>query len=205
MHDMRSIFERINAAYEQHADDYHRQRLRHAWSKGASKEELDAAEHAIGLRFPEEMREFYMIANGGHEWILEQGVMIPISEIVERWRGLSSVLDAGPMEATDLLPGEPIRKVWWSRKWVLLMECDGACIDFDPPPGGIVGQIIYRCHEIGPVCVIANSFREWLEEYANDFEAGRIVIGPRTGPAHIECPKWDCRPREDLGLLPHPR
>lgn len=149
------------------------------WASGATEEEIDSAERTLGVRFPKEMRDTYLFSKWHTKEYLVEGCLMALSEIVERWNGLNSVLDVGPMpQRGDDITKDPIQPVWWNPKWVQFIDasCDGACIDFDPLPGGTVGQIIFRDHEIGPTHVIAPSFREWLEGYADALERGEYFL-----------------------------
>jgi cell wall assembly regulator SMI1 len=150
------------------------------WGHGATEEQIAGAEEVLGVRFPEEMRATYRFCNGHNlRWFLEEGSLMSLKQIVGQWEMLNEVLDEGPMDLSpEDTPKDPIRPIWWNRGWVQFVDNsgNGACIDYDPLPGGVVGQVIYRDHEKGPVRVLARSFREWLEQFADDLDRGAFAV-----------------------------
>ena len=54
-------------------------------------------------------------------------------------------------------------------------------IDIDPAPGGTAGQIIQMWHDDAAREKIANSLREFLQNYVQDLEAGRYVLDADYG------------------------
>jgi len=50
------------------------------------------------------------------------------------------------------------------------------CLDFDPAPGGAVGQMIVFWHVHSERKVLAPNFRTWLADFATDLEQGKYVV-----------------------------
>jgi cell wall assembly regulator SMI1 len=158
---------------------------------GASEDELNKAESRFGVRFPDDVRESYLLHNGaGRDGaFFENYSLMSLDEILEQWRIIDDALEAielGEMDDLDVCakPTGPIKKVWWNRRWIpILADATGGSlsVDLDPAPGGKVGQVIEFVHGYGPMWVLAGSFREWLSKYAGDLEAGKYLFDPDSG------------------------
>jgi molybdopterin molybdotransferase len=154
---------------------------------GAAPDVLDRVEAAQGFRFPAAVRESYLLHDGSNGlWICEQGFLMPLVApesghligfgVLDLWRGMAQVGEA--MAAERSTPTGPIRSHWWNSRWVPLTEneCgDMICLDFDPAPGGVPGQVIEWWHEQGAMRVLAPGFEEWLAGLINEQTASGDV------------------------------
>jgi cell wall assembly regulator SMI1 len=64
----------------------------------------------------------------------------------------------------------------WNSRWIPFASDESGnflCVDYDPAKGGDIGQVILWASDPPYVEVIAPSFRAWLEQFANDLEAGK--------------------------------
>ncbi len=64
----------------------------------------------------------------------------------------------------------------WNEKWIPFASDESGnflCVDYDPAEGGDIGQVILWASDPPYVEVIAPSYRAWLEQFANDLEAGK--------------------------------
>ena len=167
----------------------------------ASEEQLAACESALGVELPKAFRHLYLLHDGEEEaggaCVLDnQHRLMPLEEIVEQaqtrrdfaeatekksfadWRadiedGLLAV--SGPVKALDYSPG-----------WIQFTETPFSfslsgkdycrCIDLDPAPGGVVGQIIEIDETDLVYSIIADSFEEYLARYAVELIAGRYAV-----------------------------
>jgi cell wall assembly regulator SMI1 len=83
--------------------------------------------------------------------------------------------------------GEPevgIRPDWWNARWIPLTYSgsgDHHCLDLDPASEGCGGQIILLWHDMPEPPLVAPGFREWLEQFADDLEAGLYVHSEESG------------------------
>ncbi|MEA5478111.1 SMI1/KNR4 family protein [Pseudanabaena galeata UHCC 0370] len=91
------------------------------------------------------------------------------------WKGL---LDSGTFQNEDgqdqgCEPDLGVFNVWWSSKWIPLTY-DGCgnhdCLDLAPAEGGNIGQIISMWHDDPERKILAPSFRDWLQNYAEELE-----------------------------------
>jgi cell wall assembly regulator SMI1 len=185
---MEAIWRRIEAWFRLNAP--------HALAEfqpGASADTIARAESAIGLRFPEAMRESYRIHNGsGLLRMFPEGRLMeldyPGDDIVYHWNEWREMLEEGSLPEVVIDPEGPIKLVRWNVKWVPLTDIGQGnhyCVDLDPAPSGRVGQIIWYHHEVGAVRVVAADFAQWLDRYAMGLETGLYSFGPElemSGP-----------------------
>jgi len=81
-------------------------------------------------------------------------------------------------------PKGPIKPLLWHYHWLPVTDAGNGnffCVDLDPAPGGVVGQIFWYERVEGPIQVVANGFVEWLERTALDLESGRVAHHPTDG------------------------
>jgi len=157
-------------------------------SPGASESEITLVEQVLGVRLPEDFRQFLRIHNGqntqsiglfGNYWFLS-------TENVEaEWKIWKDLLDAGEFQGLDPKPIGPIRPdQWWRSTWIPISN-DGSgnhhCLDLDPAPGGNRGQVITMWHDQGERKLIAKSFREWVENIVENLENGTFRIKEQNG------------------------
>lgn len=160
-------------------------RTREFLNAAASKAAMAEAEQAIGLKFPTDVKDSYSLHDGSRDEysILPWGYyLLSISEIVASWRSWQSHVSSGMWEGWKSDPKGPIRPVHWNLRWLPISANGGGdhqCIDLDPAPRGTAGQVICFSHEVGPTQVLAVGFKEWLNKYAEDLEAGHYRYHPQ--------------------------
>jgi cell wall assembly regulator SMI1 len=154
---------------------------------GASEEAIRAAERAMGVTLPDDVKAAYRIHDGqggadgrlsmppgflyGYEWHT-------LEELVLRWTTLSRSVEyaipTGWWPTTDGI----VRAEWHHPAWIPLAGSphgDHDCADLAPDDHGEVGQIIdWRRHKSERL-IQARSFTRWLERFADELEAGRWV------------------------------
>jgi cell wall assembly regulator SMI1 len=150
---------------------------------GATPAAIAAAERRLGFALPEGVRESYAVHDGsGGADVMPHNVYglvdVPLLSLEEAIRDRQMWLDFLDRGAfREPRPRGPIRPEWWNRWWVPVTWDGGGdhlCIDLDPAPGGLAGQVIYFSHEEGPLEVVASSWRAFLAGYAADLETGRL-------------------------------
>lgn len=151
---------------------------------GASLQEIQRAEEILGVTLPPDVRESYAVHNGqaldentagyglvaGHE-------LLRLAYVTAAWRGYKAQYDEGSF---DVIPEpEPgLKDDFWNPKWIPITTMgttEHHCVDLDPGPGGSVGQIILWNRD-GHRIVVARSFREWMEQFAQDLEEGHYTV-----------------------------
>ncbi|BDI33991.1 glucan synthase [Capsulimonas corticalis] len=181
-------WERIEAWLGQNAPD-----ILAGLASGATDAEIDAAEKVLGVEFPDDIRESYKRHNGqirDKNYIAIGGPLydyhdlLPLNGIAMDWRVWNNLLVAGTFDDIDSDPSPGIKTDWWNAKWIPLTSNgsgDHYCMDLDPAPGGIVGQIITMWHDAPEREVVARSFGEWIAQLAQDLEDGRQVYSEEYG------------------------
>lgn len=153
---------------------------------GLPEATIRAAETAMGLELPEDVRESYLIHDGSRRGsfliLFERGYLLSLTAneesepVVEAWKAMCEIA-AEYGDVAGEITG-PIRNTFWSPRWVPLTcdwESHAVCIDLDPAPGGRVGQVIMRRRE-ADAWVLAPSWGDWLSRYAAALEAGEYRL-----------------------------
>lgn len=156
---------------------------------GATHEAIQEAEARLGVALPPDVCESYSIHNGSGEFGLlpseyYAAVSVPLEplhsldEIVREWQMWQEWSQKYSSDESVSSEG-PIKFIRHNPRW-LPVSWDGGggnlCIDLDPGPQGVMGQVIYLDH-LDPVCVAAVSWRTFLESFAERLESGRLRFG----------------------------
>jgi cell wall assembly regulator SMI1 len=148
---------------------------------GASEGQLRAAEAAMAVSLPEDVKACYRIHDGrglyfdGCHWV-------SLEETVAEWRFFKDMLDFDAFQSfRKSQPLGPIRPDWWHPAWVPLTT-DGSgdlhCLDLAPAEGGQVGQVILLTREDDSRVVVADSFTAWLSRFTEELEQGLYAYSP---------------------------
>ncbi len=159
---------------------------------GASEADFAELEQTLGYALPEEFKELYRVANGetdidgvfaGEEWL-------SIERIIDEYNIWQELYQNGTFQEDDGTPYgcEPEAGIkpdfWWNPKWIPL-TADGSgnskMIDLDPSEQGTAGQIIQMWHDDATREKVADSLREFLQNYVRDLEAGLYVLDAEYG------------------------
>ena len=154
---MRSVWHRIESWLAGNAIE-----VLNSLFPGATDQEIQQAEALLGISFPEDLKDSYRIHNGQREntfSLIYGGELLSLENILGDYQLWQEVSDG----------------VNWNQYWIPLTRDVGGnhcCLDLDPTRGSEVGRIIFINHEIIPEieAVLADSFRSWLEEFANELE-----------------------------------
>ncbi|MEE6259547.1 SMI1/KNR4 family protein [Plantactinospora sonchi] len=179
---------------------------------GYSEEEILAAESALGLRLPEDLRALYRTVRDDSKWndLLGGQSLLPLDEVVaEHLDGVpgsygwdDDLFTVNPV-VFESYPAGRVRRISRSDWWVTIAtDCSGNwwAVDLDPAPQGTPGQVIeYGRDLVGPVGYRAESVSALLR-HAVDALAGGTDHGPRrpvTGqPATVPPDTAGKKPRD---------
>ena len=149
---------------------------------GVLKPTILTAEAAMGLQLPADVRESYRTHDGCNKRdyliLFHGGFLLPLEDVVATCAELREIGQFNSTMGLHGTPVGPIRADYWNPRWVPLTcdwQSDTVAIDLDPAEGGSVGQVILHSRE-GETCVLASSWREWLNGYANALEAGEYRL-----------------------------
>jgi cell wall assembly regulator SMI1 len=154
-----------------------------ALATGATPEAIQTAETSLGVALPPDVRESYVVHNGSGEIDILPSelyglIAVPLhslDEMVREWQMWQEWgRDGNSHPHTS--PEGPVKADRYNPRWLPLTWDGGAvnlCIDLDPAPGGVPGQLIYLDH-LDPQRVAADGWRVFLERYAEGLESGRL-------------------------------
>lgn len=162
----------------------------------ATDEAISSVESQIQMMLPQAVKESFKIHNGEeHNYlpgVLADGFwLMPLEHACETWKQLKDLAaeifgtEDNPTQWRSQVEGGiifikgAVKPLIGSPKWFPIADMNGNIIrflDFDPPDGGTVGQVIEIDAEACQFQVIAASFLEYLEQYAADLEAGLYAI-----------------------------
>ncbi len=136
----------------------------------ADEAEIAAAEQAMGVHFPEELKQLYSIHNG--ESHSSPGLFfglqfLTLQEMVREWKIWSDLhAEYGDMGDHYSIPSDWIKEQYINHKWIPFCHDGGGNhlgIDLDPGPKGIVGQVINFGRDEETKFVIARNIGEFIQ------------------------------------------
>ena len=174
-----SQIEKVNAAWVRIEKWYATNLPDFKFPAGAAPADIIALETHMGLTFPEELKASLTRHDGVEPWTKWQLLSIEgIKLIWDRWTDL---IDKGLFDNNHeniYGPNDFIQKCWWNKSWIPI-DADSSgnsfMIDLSPGPKGIIGQILYHSHEIGPQGPKNPDYAAYLEEAADGLEAGDFI------------------------------
>jgi internalin A len=158
----------------------------------ASEAQIHAAEQAMDVVFPEDLKFIYRKHNGidstadfaGYVFF-RRGRWCALEEMVSHWQMMAKVRDEEYARCPDLYhkPDESWQSMMAQplphhKKWVPFALSGGHSffsIDLAPAPAGVPNQIIREGCSSYPI-VIAPSLKDWIEFFCDSFESGALVI-----------------------------
>lgn len=180
---MQEIWRRIDAWLSAHTSELLEQSSgsQDVMNPGVTNAEIAEAEKFLGVTFPEDVRACYRIHNGQGQHapgLFPGGEFLSLKRICDEWGVWKDLLDGGDFKDVQGEPNGPVRDDWWNPAWIPITY-DGAgnhyCLDLAPAEGGNAGHILEFWHDDASRTVVATSLTAWLEEFADDLEAGEYV------------------------------
>ena len=157
--------------------DAHAPALARTLAPPASEREIREAEKQVGKPFPAAFRHSLKIHNGEESMlgIFDGAQLLPLGKVL---RSLRSFRDQPEeLRAEPSHPIGPVKPMWISPSWVpITSSADGryGVLDFDPAPGGMVGQVVHIDVDSPDREVVAPGFDVFLENLASALERGRV-------------------------------
>ncbi len=153
-----------------------------AFNPGAKESAIAAAETALGLTFPADLREYLLLADGerwNSDGFIGDWRLLELKFIVKEAQQMRKLVEQEAFgdNTNDETPA--IKGLWWNPQWLPIVTSGSGhffCVDLDPGPAGTVGQIILFLHDDEGRYLIASSLRAWFARLAADFERGRYEI-----------------------------
>ena len=135
---------------------------------GASDEAIRAAEDAMGLELPEDVKASYRIHDGqdnepgligGEEWCL-----LPLAEMVEQW---------GRWSESDAMDGRCVPIAWGGSGDYVFLKLG--------PDAGESGRLMIQRNDSADPDPLAPSFWAWLASFADQLEKGEFAYSEDDG------------------------
>lgn len=144
---------------------------------GASNEEFIHLEQLIGATLPTDFKDFYCTCNGG-EGLFEAEELLSITRIADEYKIWQDLRDKGEFTGITSAPAEGIKDDWWNPLWIPITY-DGFgnhyCLDLDPSPTGLWGQVIRFWHDDAERYVKAPNFSQFIESYLEAIDKDELV------------------------------
>jgi uncharacterized protein len=142
---------------------------------GAEDQAIDALEKAFGRSLPDDYRQSLQVHDGSayltsYAYLDSGTVEVNIESGKKRKADHREIHDP---------TSRVINPVWWSTGWLPIAEDSRGnliCLDSDPGPEGVVGQVLIWEMETGPLATPFRSFTEWLEDYLTGLQDGRFFV-----------------------------
>lgn len=184
--DIAPVLARLDAWYTAHlsTDKY-------VFNPPATEAQLDAFEHLVGLKLPRSYRQLYRWHDGENDdrWGHIYGLpLLPLEHAAADWKAWQRTL-AGFGGDRYAIPGGAWPKgavdpAYTNPGWIPLTS-DGSGghigLDFDPWPGGRVGQVILFGRDEDVKVVLAPSLGEFLDWIAGLLEGGNFRLKVAAG------------------------
>ena len=141
----------------------------------------------INKSLPEDFKAFYGIHNGQDstsEGIFDTEEFLSTERIMDEWQVWKDLFDKGVFDESVSEADDGVKEKWWHPAWVPITY-DGSgnhyCLDLSPDEGGKKGQIIRIWHDSPERELIASSFSEWINEFAEDLENEEYIYSQEWG------------------------
>jgi cell wall assembly regulator SMI1 len=149
---------------------------------GASDLEIRSLEDYLSITFPDDARVSFQIHNGQSDnkyYFFKGGWLLTLEGIRESWQSWQDILGREILDDNEGDPDEGIRPNWWIPQWIpisLDIVCDSYCLDLNPDKEGTIGQVVRVLHDHEYRERVSYSFRELLEQYADNLESGKFFF-----------------------------
>lgn len=159
---------------------------KYVFNPPATDPQIDAFEHMVELRLPRSYRQLYKWHDGenGDRWGHIYGLpLLSLKQAMTNWEGWNSTLAelGGNRYAVKgaSWPDGAVDPAYFNPGWIPLTS-DGSGghigLDFDPWPGGRVGQVIIYGRDEDVKVVLAESLGQFLIWIAQLLESGNVRL-----------------------------
>jgi internalin A len=170
-------------------------------NSGASDADLDAAQQAIGVTFPEDFRQFYRRHDGQVGQTISLGLFfgmqfMTLAQVVESWHFWRDLLASDPGTYgkpgdSASVPAGAIDTRYIHGGWVPFATdlCGNHLgLDFAPGEAGTIGQVITFGRDVRKKFVLGSSFEEFILWIQPKFWLGHSVfVEPPELPPGTRC------------------
>jgi len=176
---------------------------------GASEKAIAAAEKAMKLKFPQDLRESLLLHDGQEDepdfdWMPGCSPLQPLHALVERWKEERD-MEEEEVEDEDSEDDAKLKDGLYNVKRIPIAgtqwwDGDNTYVDLAPGSKGKAGQIITFTSECD-ISVLGPSLRATLERYAKMLEGGKLVWKKGAGVVPKGKSDWDGNPAEEFAAM----
>ncbi|MCE9560794.1 MAG: SMI1/KNR4 family protein [Planctomycetes bacterium] len=146
---------------------------------GASAEEIETVERAIGQPLPADVRESLAIHNGANSGFLFGLELLSTGSVIANWQTWRDVegYNEELREGAESFPELAVNLDYTNAGWIPLTKGGGANhigVDLAPGLKGTVGQVIIFGRDEKRKCVLASGWAEFLADYATFLESEAV-------------------------------
>jgi len=163
-----------------------------AFNPGADEAEIAAAEAALGLAFPADLRTYLALANGegwNSDGLIGDWQLLELAFIIKEAQRMRALVEHGTFDDNSNEPTPAIKGLWWNPRWIPIVTSGSGhfvCVDLDPGPQGTLGQVILFLHDEEARYLVAHNLHAWLVRLADDFERGLYeIVTDEDGTQHF--------------------
>ena len=162
----------IIAWLDEHGPDY----ARSPHNPGATQDELAALEATLGRPLPPELAALLHSVNG--DLYIGEYNLLSTQGIADWWARHKCWLDDGTYAHLEAFDDERdiIKVAWWHPGLIPVLEdsgCNQLCLDLDPGPNGVVGQMVWWELYAGPYPHGADSLLALLRAHWKHLSSGK--------------------------------
>lgn len=172
MADIKTQWERIERWLAAHAPE-----ILAGLNPPATLERIREVERLLDCEFPPEVVDSFLIHNG-QKWdspgLVGGDELYDLDRILSSWMTWKELIDKGTFDDNESESGGVTSSVWYDLRWIPLTHEPGGdelCLDLNPGPAGVHGQIIQMVHDSRDRFAIAPSYGAWLTNLADQMEA----------------------------------
>jgi cell wall assembly regulator SMI1 len=147
---------------------------------GTSAERLQQLEAAVDRSCPPDLRAWFQRHDGGRELGAYDFLRIGgLESLWHEWNEMVGDGSVGDGRAPNDQTGHVFQPVWWHKAWLPVAQ-DGSgnliCIDLDPGPRGIRGQVLFWERQTGPEASGLPSIAAWFDAFLDGLKRGKYVV-----------------------------
>lgn len=144
---------------------------------GATGQQIAAVEKVLGLEFPEALRSLFQRHDGQYHnkpGLFPGWKLLSLDSVEREWLAWNSLLSAGEL-FDEMQSDGRIRAVPWDASWIPFTSSGGGdnqCVDLNPGPSGVYGQVIKLDHQSEFLTWIAADVSSWFHDFATKLDRG---------------------------------
>ena len=165
--------------------------LKDTLNRGATLDELRAAEQELGINFPTELKALYLDNNGDDREAI-CGMMLgfhflALDELRSEWRSWKELANDPEHNDPRRFTSKPegfIKKRYADTKWIPICTDDGGNfigLDLDPDVNGCPGQIINFGRDEHNKFIIAENLGQFIERMTRIVNSEHFFVGEFDG------------------------